>query len=314
MMQPLVKRPLRTPRWRSSVKTALTNYDLYLICVPALIVLFLFRYYPMYGIQIAFKDFTIRNGFENSPWVGFKHFQTLFAMPEFHRVFWNTLILNLYRLVFQFPLPIILAIAINEVRSRAFKRTIQTVSYLPHFLSWVVIGAIFQSLLSSTGVVNAMVRAFGGEPVVWLGESQYFRSMLVVSDAWKNTGWGSIVYLAAIMAVDPQLYEAALVDGAGRLRRIWHITLPCIRSTIFFIVILRLSAMLGSNVEQILVLYSSAVYDVGDVLSTYVYRIGLERMKFSFATAVDLFSSVIGFALLLGANYASRAFGERALW
>lgn len=305
---------LRLVKQKRLFHKILVNTDLYLLIVPALAVLFIFRYLPIYGIQIAFKDFNIRLGIEGSPWVGLKHFRQLFNSPDFFRIFRNTLLFNLYRLLFQFPIPIIMALAIYEVRNRTFKRSVQTLSYLPHFLSWVVIGAIFMNLLSTQGMVNSVIRLFGGNPVVWLAEARYFRSMLVISDAWKNSGWGSIVYLSAIMSIDTDLFEAARADGAGVLRRMWHITLPCIRPTIFFIIMLRLSAMLGSDVEQILVLYSPVVYDVGDVISSYVYRVGLTNMKYSYSSAVGLFSSVIGFILLVSANYTSRAFGERTLW
>jgi putative aldouronate transport system permease protein len=299
---------------RRNVRKIVANTDLYLLILPALAILFIFRYLPIYGIQIAFKDFNIRLGVDGSPWVGLKHFTQLFNSPDFYRIFRNTLLLNVYRLVFQFPIPIIMALAIYEVRNRVFKRSVQTLSYLPHFLSWVVIGAIFMNLLSTQGFVNTIMRALGRDPVVWLAESRYFRSLLVISDAWKNSGWGSIVYLAAIMSIDTELFEAARADGAGVLRRMWHITLPGIRPTIFFIIILRLSAMLGANVEQVLILYSPVVYDVGDVISTFVYRVGLTNMRYSYSAAVDLFSSVIGFILLISANYTSRAFGERTLW
>ena len=305
---------LRLNKQKRLLHKILVNTDLYLLILPALVVLFIFRYLPIYGIQIAFKDFNIRLGIEGSPWVGLKHFRQLFNSPDFFRIFRNTLLFNLYRLIFQFPIPIIMALAIYEVRNRTFKRSVQTLSYLPHFLSWVVIGAIFMNLLSTQGIVNSVIRLFGRDPVVWLAEARYFRSMLVISDAWKNSGWGSIVYLSAIMSIDTDLFEAARADGAGVLRRMWHITLPCIRPTIFFIIMLRLSAMLGSDVEQILVLYSPVVYDVGDVISSYVYRVGLTNMKYSYSSAVGLFSSVIGFILLVSANYTSRAFGERTLW
>ncbi len=309
-------RPNKSLAWKrhNLFRRIVANTDLYLLILPALAVLFIFKYLPLYGAQIAFKDYNILLGFQDSPWVGFKHFNNLFSSPDFFRIFRNTILLNLYRLVFQFPIPIIMALSIYELRSKAFKRTIQTVSYLPHFLSWVVIGAIFMNLLSTQGLVNSVLGLFGAEPVVWLGESKYFRGLLVISDAWKNSGWGSIVYLSAIMSIDTELFEAARADGAGVLRRMWHITLPGIRATIFFIILLRLSAMLGSSVEQILVLYNPTVYDVGDVISTYVYRVGLTNMKYSYSTAVDLISSVIGFVLLVSATYISPAFGERPLW
>ncbi|MDW7657973.1 MAG: ABC transporter permease subunit [Bacillota bacterium] len=305
---------LRLNKQKRLLHKILINTDLYLLILPALAILFIFRYLPIYGIQIAFKDFNIRLGIEASPWVGLKHFKHLFNSPDFFRIFRNTLLFNLYRLIFQFPIPIIMALAIYEVKNRTFKRSVQTLSYLPHFLSWVVIGAIFMNLLSTQGMVNSVLGLVGRDPVVWLAEARYFRSMLVISDAWKNSGWGSIVYLSAIMSIDTDLFEAARADGAGVFRRMWHITLPSIRPTIFFIIMLRLSAMLGSDVEQILVLYSPVVYDVGDVISSYVYRVGLTNMKYSYSSAVGLFSSVIGFILLVSANYTSRAFGERTLW
>lgn len=306
--------PLRLSPRKRQLKKILVNTDLYLLILPALAVLFIFRYMPIYGIQIAFKDYNIRLGIDGSPWVGLKHFRMLFNSPDFFRIFRNTIMFSLYRLIFQFPIPIIMALAIYEVKNRFFKRSIQTLSYLPHFLSWVVIGAIFMNLLSTQGMINSILRMFGQDPIVWLAQSRYFRSLLVISDAWKNSGWGSIVYLSAIMSIDTDLFEAARADGAGVLRRMWHITLPGIRPTIFFIIMLRLSAMLGSDVEQILVLISPVVYDVGDVISSYVYRVGLTNMKYSYSSAVGLFSSVIGFILLISANYASRAFGERTLW
>jgi putative aldouronate transport system permease protein len=292
----------------------LNNLDLYILILPALAVLVIFRYLPLYGAQIAFRDYNILEGITGSPWVGLKHFKALFASPQFYRILRNTILLNLYRLVYQFPLPIIMALSVYELRSRAYKRWIQTISYLPHFLSWVVIGAIFANLLTMQGLVNQFRGLFGAAPVIFLSDEKYFRSLLVISDAWKNSGWGSIVYLAAMMSIDPQLFESAMVDGAGHFRRIWHITLPGIRSTIVFIVLLRLSAILGSSVEQVLVLYNPTVYEVGDVISTYVYRVGLTNMKYSYTTAIGLFSSVIGFVMLLIANYTARLFGERAMW
>jgi putative aldouronate transport system permease protein len=295
-------------------RRVLANWDLYLLILPALAVLVVYRYMPLYGAQIAFRDYNILDGIIGSPWAGLKHFRALFGSPEFYRIVRNTILLNLYRLLYQFPIPIIMALSIYELRSRRYKRCIQTISYLPHFLSWVVIGALFANILSAKGLVNMFLGLFGMDPVIFLGDSRYFRSLLVISDAWKNSGWGSIVYLSAIMSIDTQLFESAMVDGAGRLRRIWHITLPGIRPTIIFIVLLRLSAILGSSVEQVMVLYNPTVYEVGDVISTYVYRVGLTNMKYSYTTAVGLFSSAIGFFMLLGANYAARLFGERAMW
>ena len=288
--------------------------DLYILILPAVVILVVFRYLPLYGAQIAFRDYNILDGITKSPWVGLAHFKTLFASEQFYRIVRNTILLNFYRLVYQFPIPIIMALSIYELRSKAYKKCIQTISYLPHFLSWVIIGAIFSNLLTTQGLANMVRRAMGMESLVFLAEAKYFRTLLVISDAWKNSGWGSIIYLATMMSIDPQLYESAMVDGAGHFRRIWHITLPGIRSTIIFIILLRISAILGSSVEQILVLYNPMVYEVGDMISTYVYRVGLTNMRYSYTSAVGLFSSVIGFVMLLIANYTARFFGERAMW
>ena len=292
----------------------LNNLDLYILILPPLAVLIIFRYLPLYGAQIAFRDYNILDGITKSPWVGLAHFKSLFSSSQFYRIVRNTILLNIYRLVFQFPIPIIIALSIFELRSKFYKRVIQTISYLPHFLSWVVIGAIFSNLFMLRGLVNQCMGLFGIEPVLYLADTKYFRSLLVISDAWKNSGWGSIIYFAAMMSIDPQLYESAMVDGAGHFRRIWHITLPGIKSTIIFIVLLRLSAILGSSVEQILVLYNPMVYEVGDMISTYVFRVGLTNMRYSYTTAVGLFSSVIGFIMIVTANYVTRIFGERAMW
>ena len=310
LLKPVTVTGNRTPLSRR----ILNNLDLYILILPPVAVLIIFRYLPLYGAQIAFRDYNILDGITGSPWVGLEHFRTLFSASQFHRILRNTILLNIYRLVYQFPIPIIIALSIYELRSRFYKKCIQTISYLPHFLSWVVVGAIFSNLLMLQGIVNQFLGIFGISPTLFLAETKYFRSMLVISDAWKNSGWGSIIYLAAMMSIDPQLYESAMVDGAGHFRRIWHITLPGIRSTIIFIVLLRLSAILGSSVEQILVLYNPMVYEVGDMISTYVYRTGLTNMRYSYTTAIGLFSSVIGFVMIISANYAARIFGERAMW
>jgi len=298
----------------SVTKKIISNYDLYLMLLPGLVLIIIFHYLPMYGSIIAFKDYNLMEGIIGSPWVGLKHFDALFQAREFHRVFRNTLLISIYRLIFQFPIPIILALLINEVSNMFFKRTVQTITYLPHFLSWAVVGALVIDLLSpSSGLINLALKEFGISPVT-LMDKRYFRAIVVASQTWKETGWSAIIYLAAISSIDPQLYEAAIVDGASKWRQIWYITLPGIRSTIVFIILLRIGALLATDVEQILMLYNPVVYEVGDVIGTYVYRVGLGQMKYSYTTAVGLFQSVVGFILLVIANHLSRKYAETSMW
>jgi putative aldouronate transport system permease protein len=291
------------------------DYDLYLLLLPGLLVLLLFKYTPMFGVVIAFKDYNLFDGIWGSPWAGFKYFEELFANPKFYTVLGNTLLINLYKLVFQFPLPIILALMINEVRHLPFKRVTQTITYLPHFLSWVIISAIFINLLSpQTGILREIFAILGMQNVLVIADERFFRSLLVVSAAWKETGWSSIIYLSAIVSIDPQQYEAAKMDGAGKLRQIWHVTLPGIRSVIVFIIMLRIGHALSNDLEQVLMFYSPLVYNVGDVIGTFVYRVGLGEMKYSFTTAIGLFQSLIAMLLIITANAVSKKFGERSLW
>lgn len=295
-------------------KKLISNYDLYLMLLPGLIVIIIFHYLPMYGAIIAFKDYNLMEGITKSPWVGLKHFNALFQAREFQRIFRNTLLINIYRLIFQFPIPIILALLINEVSHTFFKRTVQTITYLPHFLSWAIVGALVIDLLSpSKGLVNLILKTFNTSPIT-LMDKRFFRTIVVASQTWKEAGWSAIIYLAAISSIDPQLYEAAIVDGASKWHQIRHITLPGIRSTIVFIILLRIGAMLATDVEQILMLYNPVVYEVGDVIGTYVYRVGLGQMRYSYTTAVGLFQSIVGFILLVVANYLSRKYAETSMW
>lgn len=298
----------------STTRKIRTNYDLYLMLLPGLIVIVLFHYLPMYGAIIAFKDYNLMEGIIKSPWVGLKHFNALFQAREFQRVFRNTLLISIYRLIFQFPIPIVLALLINEVSHMFFKRTVQTITYLPHFLSWAIVGALVIDLLSPTkGLINIALKSLNLSPIT-LMDKRYFRAIVVASQTWKEAGWSAIIYLAAISSIDPQLYEAATVDGATKWHQIRHITLPGIRSTIVFIILLRISALLVTDVEQILMLYNPVVYEVGDVIGTYVYRVGLGQMRYSYTTAVGLFQSTVGFILLVIANYLSRRYAETSMW
>jgi len=303
--------------WKSRKlgRRVLANTDLYLLILPALAILFIFKYMPLYGAQIAFKDYNIRLGFDASPWVGVKHFRNLFNSPDFYRIFRNTIILNLYRLVFQFPIPIIMALSIYELRNRTFKRTIQTLSYLPHFLSWVVIGAIFMNLLSTQGLINSVMGIFGAEPVVWLGESKYFRGLLVISDAWKNSGWGSIVYLSALSNVDTSLYDVANIDGANRFQKIQHIAWPAMLPTTSVLLILNAGAILNTDFTKVLLMQNDSNRSMLEVINTFVYHQGIESGHFEYATAVNLFISIICLILVYGTNaFVRKTSPENNLW
>lgn len=299
---------------RRLARQCVRKRQLLLLLLPGIVYYIVFRYIPMYGIVIAFKDYMPLQGIVQSPWTGLKHFNRLFSSPEFVSVFRNTLLISVYKLIFYFPFPIALSIMLNEVRHLGVKRVAQTLFYLPHFLSWVIFAGILQSLLSSKGLVNYIVGLFGGPPTVYLAESRYFRSIIVASSIWKEAGWNTVIYLAAIAGISPELYEAAIMDGAGVLRRIWHITLPCIRSTIVITFILRLGSLMDAGFEQILLLYNVAVYDVGDIIGTFVYRVGITRGQMSYTTAADLFRGVIGLLLIGGSNLIIKRMGEEGLW
>ncbi len=288
---------------------------LYLLVLPALVYVTIFHYVPLYGAMIAFKDFRIMDGIMRSPWVGLAHFRRLFSGSEFPKVIGNTFIISFLKLIFQFPTPLIFALMLNEVRSLRFKKAVQTVSYIPHFISWVVVAGLFIDILSpSRGIVNSLIKATGGEPIFFMGSSAHFRGVLVATEIWKELGWAAIVYLAAIAGIDPELYQAAMVDGAGRFRRMRHVTLPCIRSTIIVLVTLRLGKMASAGMEQILMLYNPAVYQVSDIIDTYVYRIAFDRFELSLTAAAGLFKSVVGCALLLATDRIARLTGERGIY
>jgi putative aldouronate transport system permease protein len=291
------------------------DWDLYLLLIPGVLIVLLFKYTPMYGILIAFKDYNIFEGLSASPWVGFKNFERLFHSNEFGQVFRNTLIISLYKIGFLFPLPIIIALMMNELRNMVFKRSIQTVIYLPHFLSWVIVSGLFIDLLSTQGgLVNKLLTSLGMEPIAFFLNHHVFRGVLIGSAGWKETGWGTIVYLAAFTSIDPGLYEAARIDGAGRWKQMLHITLPGIAPTILLMLILRLGSILEAGTEQILVMYNPTVYKVADVIGTYVYRMGLGNQDYSFSTAVGLFESVIAFILVISGNALSRRYLNRGIW
>lgn len=290
----------------------------YLLLLPGLLFLIIFHYIPLFGVVIAFKDYHPFMGVEGiftSEWVGFKHFKKFFNSYYFGDVLGNTLAISLLKFVFGFPAPIILALLLNEVRNEKYKKTVQTISYLPHFLSWVVVSGLLVTVLSvDGGLLNELRKALGLEPIMYLGNPKYFRTILVVSDIWKGVGWGSIIYLAAITGVDPQLHEAAIIDGANKWVRIRHITLPSISNIIVIMMIMRVGGLLNAGFEQIFLLYSPAVYDVADIIDTFVYREGLISNNYSYSTAVGLFKSLISMALLLTTNFIAKKLDQEGIW
>lgn len=288
---------------------------LYLMLLPAMIYYLVFCYAPMYGVSIAFKDFNPMLGIMKSPWAGFETFQKLFEMEKFYSVFWNTVSISIARLIFGFPFPIIVALMLNELRHTGLKRIIQTIIYIPNFISWVVLGGILTSLLSmNSGIVNGIITALGFRPIGFLTDENFFVPTMVVSMIWKTFGWSTIIYLAAISGIDQQMYEAATVDGANRWQRLWHITLPCIRSTIIVVLITRIGSLMQAGFEQIFVLYHPGVYGTADIIDTYVYRMGLQEGRFEMAAAVGLFKSVINFLLVVMANRLARKAGEEGIY
>jgi len=281
----------------------------YLFLILPMAQVIVFNYLPMYGVQIAFKDFIIKRGIIGSEWVGFEHFAKMFGDRVFFRVLFNTLYLSALSMVVVFPLTIIFALMMNEVRNERFKRVSQTVTYLPHFLSWVVVGGfVYQILSPSTGIVNAILVKLGvfEKPLYFMIQKNLFVPIYLITSIWKELGWSIIIYLAAIAGIDPSLYESAVIDGATRFRKVLHITLPCIMPTISTMLILRLGSLINVGFDPIFNLYNPATYDVADVISTYVYRRGLVEMKYDYTAAIGLFQNVVGLALVLTGNWISR--------
>lgn len=280
---------------------------IYLMLLPALLFYVIFCYVPMYGITIAFKDYLLSKGILASPWIGLENFHIMFGLDKFWEVMFNTFYLNILRLIWGFPAPLILALLLNEVRKAIFKRTVQTIIYLPHFISWVTIAGIVGALLSiNDGVVNEAIAMFGGNRIDFLTNSDLFRPLLVSTGIWKEVGWSTIIYFAAIAGVSVELYEAAIVDGASRWKQVWHVTLPTIAPTISILLILTMGSMMAGGFDQVFNLYNPMVYDVGDTIDTYIYRVGIGEGKFSMATAIGLFLNVINFTLLFTVNKISK--------
>jgi putative aldouronate transport system permease protein len=291
------------------------DWDLYLLLVPGIIFVLLFKYTPMYGIIIAFKDFNIFEGMAASPWVGMRNFEKLFSSEDFVNVFSNTLVISIMKIIFLFPLPILTALLMNELKGILFKRSIQTIVYLPHFLSWVIVSGLFIDLLSTNGgMINRILTGLGFHNVAFFMDNSVFRWVILTTAGWKETGWSTIVYLAAITTIDPSLYEAARMDGANKFKMMLYITIPGMVPIILLMFILRLGSMLDAGTDQILVMYNPTVYKVADVIGTYVYRSGLGQQDYSFSTAVGLFESVIAFILIISGNYLSRKYLQRGIW
>lgn len=283
----------------------------YLLLLPVLLFFLIFHYFPMYGIQLAFKDFAVRKGITGSPWVGWKHFQVLFRSVVFWQAVRNTLLISLYKLIFGFPASVIFALMVNELRTKAFRNTVQTISYLPHFLSWVILGSIVHDVLSLDGVINYLISLLGGTKIQFLTEPKCFRAILVITGMWKEVGWGSIIYLAAIAGINTDVYEAAAIDGASRMKIILKIILPMLASVMSIQFILQLGNILNAGFDQVFNLYNTLVYSTGDIIDTYVYRIGMtEKLQYSLSTAVGLFKNVIGFALVVLSNAIIRRIGD----
>ncbi|WDQ02111.1 ABC transporter permease subunit [Micromonospora chalcea] len=303
-------RSRRTP-WRRALRR---DWQLYSLAVLPLLFFLTFRYLPMLGNVIAFRRFQPGGSIFGEYWTGLRYFRLFFTDPTFWSVFINTLVLGALTLVFCFPLPIVLALLLNEVRNRALKRFVQSVSYLPHFLSIVIVAAMVLQLLSVDGTVNQMVRAVGGEPVAFMQQAGWFRTIYVSSEVWQTVGWGTILYLAALTTVDGDLYEAARIDGANRWRQTWHVTLPGIRPTMVTLLILNIGTFMAVGFEKILLLYNPLTYPTADVISTYLYRVGIVSGNLSYAAAIGLFESVIGLTLVLSANAISRRTVGTSLW
>lgn len=296
------------------------NLSLYLMLAIPIAFALVFLVFPMYGLTIAFKDYDLFAA-ENpiaavfaSDWVGLGNFIDIFKRPDFLRALRNTIIISLLKLVFVFPIPILFAILLNELRYVKFQKTVQTIVYLPHFLSWAIVAGIFVNLLSSTGVVNSLIQSLGGDKIDFLMSNKWFRPVIVISDAWKEVGWSSIIYFAAIAGLDQECFEAAEVDGANRFQRILYVTLPGLLPTIVLMLILRVGSIMDAGFSQIFAIYNPTVYETGDIIGTYVYRMGLGKLDFSTGTAVGLFNSIIAFVLVLESNHFAKKSTGKSIW
>ena len=304
----------KTTGWARTWKIIRKNKAVYLMILPVIIYYILFHYKPMYGIIISFMDYNPRRGVSGSQWVGMKHFIDFFTGPYFWRLLGNTLKLSLSTLIFGFPVPIILALLINELRNKKFSKAVQTITYMPHFVSMVVLCAMIRQFVGANGFITSFLSMFGYDGGNLLNHGEYWIPIYVISNIWQGAGWGSIVYLAALTGIDSELYDAAKVDGANRWKQTLNVTIPCLLHTIIIMLIMRVGQIMGVGYEKTILLYNEGIYDVADIISTYVYRRGLLDRQFSFSTAVGLFNSVVNFILVIGANQISKKTTETSLW
>ena len=305
----------RHPKLKRTLRSIARNWDLYLLLVPVLAYFIIFHYAPMYGVQIAFRRYSIRKGILGSQWVGMAHFNRFFQSYYFERLLVNTLTISLYNLALGFPLPILLALLLNEVTSKRYKKLVQTITYAPHFLSAVVLVSIINAMFStSTGIINNLIVLFGGEKVAFTTDPRIFKSLYVLSGVWQNTGWDSIIYLAALTAVSPELHEAAAVDGAGKFKRILHIDIPALLPTATILLILRMGSILGVGFEKVYLLQNDLNISASEIISTYVYKMGLKSNQYSYSAAIGLFNNVVNFILLLSVNFIAGKMGDTSLF
>lgn len=301
----------RLPLWRRMLRC----WQLYVLVLPALVWIILFAYLPMYGVQIAFKDYKVNLGILGSPWVGLKYFRQFVNLPNFEMLIRNTLLISVYSMIFGFPAPILLALMLNQLRCKRYKSFVQTVTYAPYFISTVVLVSMLSIFLTpSSGFVNRIIVSMGGKAIPFMGDPKWFRTVYVASGVWQGCGWGAIVYLAALGGVDPSLYEAAMVDGATKFQRLLHIDLPCILPTIVIMFILNMGNLLNVGYEKCYLMQNSLNNQVSEIISTYTYKIGLLNAKYSFSSAVGLFNSVINFVLVMLTNGISRRLTKTSLW
>ncbi len=308
------KRAKRSVKRGSLRREVLKYKHIYIILIPAILYYVLFQYAPMGGLAIAFQKFSLTKGILGSRWVGLSNFTSFLNDVYFWRLLRNTLMINFWGLVFGFPAPIIFALLLNEIKKDRFKKSVQTITYIPHFLSVVVVSSLVLTFVSSQGILNSLIRLFGGDTVYFMNEPKYFYRIYVISDIWQELGWNSILYVAAISGIDQELYEAATIDGAGRWRQLWNVTLPGIMGTIMIVLIMRMGRMLTIGYDKIILLYNPAIYERADVISTYVYRRGLLDGDYGYSAAVGLFNSVFNFIFLMTANFFSKKATGSGLW
>ncbi len=304
-----------TGKKRWVLKDLRKHYQLLFMLLPALALIILFNYIPMYGIQLAFKNFRATDGIWGSEWVGFEHFERFFSSYYFTTVIRNTLLISISTIIVGFIFPVIFALMLNEVKHTRFKKLVQTVTYAPHFISiTVMVGMLISFLSPTSGIINVIIKAFGGEGIAFMQEAKWFLPVYLISEQWQNLGWGTIIYLAVLSSVDMELYEAATIDGAGRLQKIWYINLPCLKPTATIMLIMSAGSVLGVGFEKIFLMQTPLNLSISEVLSTYIYKRGVIDSQYDFSTAVGLFTSVISLIVLLIVNAVSKKIGEESLW